>query len=68
MVGEFPDLVLGDTPYVKEERHYMVNQIEWIDLAVVKMWHVGDVVTSITIKADNGKIYKLVGEMKMEIT
>jgi hypothetical protein len=61
VVGKRKDVVLVAP-------HIMINEVAWIDLAVVKVWHAGDIVKEIEIKADNGKTYKLIGEMKMEIT
>lgn len=45
------------------EEHIRINELMWVDLAVVKVWHVGDVVTKIEIKDDKGRLYNLEGEM-----
>jgi hypothetical protein len=57
MVGEREGVVLTDAKDVP------VNQLMWIDLAVVKMWYQGDVVNQIEIKDDHGNTYKLSGKM-----
>lgn len=57
---------ISETAVYLEEKHLRINQLEWIDLAVVKIWHQGAVVTSIEIKDDKGRVYKLKGEMVLE--